>query len=50
MMEPSEYKERNVVEDNFLRNIKVDVRRQDSTKKVMSLGKNQNDLKKGILY
>ena len=43
MMEPSEYKERNVVEGNFIRNIKVDVRRQDSTQKMMSLGKN-NDI------
>ena len=40
-MEPSEYKERNVMEGNFIRNIKVDVRRQDSTKEMMSLGKNK---------
>ena len=39
MMEPLEYKERNVIEGNFIRNIKVEVRRQDSTKEMMSLGK-----------
>ena len=43
MMEPSEYKERNVIEDNFIRNINVYVRRQDATKKEMSLGKNNKN-------
>ena len=36
MMEPSEY---NVIEGNFIRNIKVNVRRQDSTQDTeVSLG------------
>ena len=39
MMEPSEYKERNVMEGNFIRNFKVNVRRQDSTQDTeVSLG------------
>ena len=39
MMEPSEYKERNVMKGNFIRNFKVNVRRQDSTQDTeVSLG------------
>ena len=38
-MEPSEYKERNVMEGNFICNFKVNVRRQDSKQdKEVSLG------------